>query len=60
MYWPCGVPVHRRRDSNSGFPTEVEKRAGAAKGKAQVRTQEAESTDALARGALLRSSEEAG
>jgi len=31
-YWPCGVPVHRRRDSNSGFRMELENRAGDAKG----------------------------
>jgi hypothetical protein len=35
-YRPCGVPVHRRRDSNSGFRTELENRASDAKGKAQV------------------------
>jgi hypothetical protein len=32
-YWPGGVPVHRRRDSNSGFRTELENRAGDGKGK---------------------------
>ena len=31
-YWPCGVPVHRRRDSNSGFRMELENRASDAKG----------------------------
>src|SRR5215469_13229974 len=32
-YRPCGVPVHRRRDSNSGFRTELENLFGDAKGK---------------------------
>ena len=32
-YWPCGVPVHRRRDSNSGFRMELENRTGDVKGK---------------------------
>jgi hypothetical protein len=31
-YWPCGVPVNRRRDSNSGFRMELENRARDAKG----------------------------
>src|SRR5215471_169405 len=32
-YWPCSVPVHRRRDSNSGFRMELENRTGDVKGK---------------------------
>jgi hypothetical protein len=32
-YWPCGVPVHRRRDSNLGFRMELENLGGDVKGK---------------------------
>ena len=53
-------PVCRRHDSYPGFRTELENRVDDAKGKAQVEQHEAESTDASTRGALLRSSEEAG
>ena len=54
-------PVYRRRDSHSGFCTELENLAGDAKGKgASGRNREAESTDAPDRGGLLRSSDEAG
>jgi len=60
-YWPCGGPVYRRHDSYLGFRTELENRVGDAKGKGTKGTpHEAESTDAPIRGALLRSSEEAG
>jgi hypothetical protein len=60
-YWPCGGPVYRRHDSYLGFRTELENRVGDAKGKGTKWTpHEAESTDAPIRGALLRSSEEAG
>ena len=54
-------PVYRRRDSHSGFCTERENLAGDAKGKdASGYHREVESTDALERGGLPRSSEEAG
>jgi hypothetical protein len=54
-------PVYRRRDSHSGFCTELENLAGDAKGKgASGCNREAESTDAPVRGGLLRSSDEAG
>jgi len=54
-------PVYRRRDSHSGFCTELENLADDAKGKgASGRNREAESTDAPVRGGLLRSSDEAG
>jgi hypothetical protein len=54
-------PVYRRRDSHSGFRTELENLADDAKGKgASGRNREAESTDAPVRGGLLRSSDEAG
>ena len=54
-------PVCRRRDSHSGFCTERENLTGDAKGKgASGCNREAESTDALARGGLPRSSDEAG
>ena len=54
-------PVCRRRDSHSGFRTERENLAGDAKGKgASGDNREAESTDALVRGGLPRSSDEAG
>ena len=53
-------PVCRRHDSYPGFRTELENRVDDAKGKAQVEQHEAKSTDASTRGALLRSSEEAG
>jgi len=54
-------PVYRRRDSHSGFCTELENLVDDAKGKgASGRNREAESTDALIRGGLLRSSDEAG
>ena len=54
-------PVYRRRDSHSGFRTELENLAGDAKGKGTSGyNREAESTDAPARGGLPRSSDEAG
>ena len=54
-------PVYRRRDSHPGFRTELENLVGDAKGKgASGSNREAESTDAPARGGLLRSSDEAG
>src|SRR4029077_18098066 len=54
-------PVCRRRDSHSGSGTELENLDGDAKGKGTSGSnREAESTDAPARGGLLRSSEEAG
>ena len=54
-------PVCRRRESHPGFRTELENLAGDAKGKGTSGdNREAESTDAPARGALLRSSEEVG
>ena len=54
-------PVLRRRDSHSGFCTELENLADDAKGKgASGRNREAESTDAPTRGGLLGSSDEAG
>jgi hypothetical protein len=54
-------PVCRRRDSHSGFRTELENLADDAKGEGTSgRNREAESTDAPARGGLPRSSDEAG
>ena len=54
-------PVWRRRDSHSGFRTELENLSGDAKGKGTSGTNlEAESTEAPVRGGLLRSSGEAG
>ena len=54
-------PVYRRHDFYPGFRTELENRVGAAKGKGTSgEKHEAERTDAPIRGALLRSSEEAG
>jgi hypothetical protein len=54
-------PVFRRRDSVSGFRAELENLVGDAKGKrTSGSNREAESTDALPRGGLLRSSDEAG
>ena len=54
-------PVYRRRDSHSGFRTELENLVWRCQGKRHKRrTREAESTDAPARGGLLRSSDEAG
>ena len=54
-------PVCRRRDSHLGFRTELENLVGDAKGKGPSgRNREAESTDAPARGGLLRSSDETG
>jgi hypothetical protein len=54
-------PVCRRRDSHSGFRTERENLDGDAKGEgASGSNREAESTDAPARGGLLRSSDETG
>ena len=51
----------RRRDSHSGFRSELENLADDAKGKgASGLNREAESTDAPVRGGLLRSSDEAG
>ena len=54
-------PVYRRRDSRLGFRTELENLAGDAKGKGTSgENREADSTDVLGRGGLLRSSDEAG
>ena len=54
-------PVFRRRDSHSGFRTELENLDGDAKGKGTSGSnRKAESTDAPARGGLPRSSDEAG
>ena len=54
-------PVYRRRDSHSGFRAELENLVGDDQGKgARGWNSEAESTDAQARGGLLRSSGEAG
>jgi hypothetical protein len=54
-------PAYRGHDSYPGFRTELENRVGDAKGKRlKCISHEAESTDAPIRGALLRSSEEAG
>jgi len=54
-------PAYRRHDSYVGFRTELENRAGDGKGKRHKwKPHEAESTEAPARGALLRSSVEAG
>ena len=49
-------PVYRRRDSHSGSRTELETLIGDVKGKGTSGSnREAESTDALPRGGLLRS-----
>src|SRR5437763_11859071 len=54
-------PACRRREAQPGSCTERENLAGDAKGKgASGSNRKAESTDAPARGGLLRSSEEAG
>jgi hypothetical protein len=54
-------PVYRRHDSYPGFRTELENGVGDANRKGTSRgTHEAESTDALIRGALLRKSNETG
>jgi len=54
-------PVYRRRDSHLGFRMELENLVDDAKGKGTSgRNREAESTDASARGGLLRSSDETG
>ena len=54
-------PVLRRRDSHSGFCTELENLDGDGKGKGTSgQNREAESTDAPTRGGLLGSSDEAG
>src|ERR671931_2760849 len=54
-------PACRRRESQLGSCTERENLAGDGKGKgASGANREAESTDAPARGGLLRSSKEAG
>ena len=58
---PKRHPACRRREAQSGSCTERENLAGDAKGKgASGSNREAESTDALERGGLLRSSYEAG
>ena len=58
---PKRHPACRRRESQSGSRTERENLAGDAKGKGTSGSnREAESTDALERGGLLRSSYEAG
>ena len=58
---PIRCPAYRRHDSYSGCRTELENRVGDEKGKCTSgQNHEAESTDALARDGLLRSSEEAG
>src|ERR1039457_4367310 len=54
-------PAYRRRETQSGSCTERENLDGDAKGKgASGSNREAESTDAPARGGLLRSSDEVG
>src|SRR5262252_9404491 len=54
-------PACRRREARPGFRTERENLDGDAKGKGTSGANcEAESTDAPARGGLLRSSDEAG
>ena len=54
-------PVYRRRETQSGSCTERENLDGDAKGKgASGSNREAESTEAPARGGLLRSSDEVG
>src|ERR1700720_4383033 len=62
---PKRHPACRRREAQSGSCTERENLAGDAKGKGtsdsiREAESEAESTDALERGGLLRSSDEAG
>ena len=58
---PKRHPACRRREAQSGSCTERENLAGDAKGKGTSGSnREAESTDALERGGLLRSSYEAG
>ena len=58
---PKRHPAYRRREAQSGSCTERENLHGDAKGKgASGSNREAESTDAPARGGLLRSSVEAG
>ena len=58
---PKRRPAYRRRESQPGSCTERENLDGDAKGKSTSGSnREAESTDAPARGGLLRSSEEAG
>ena len=58
---PKRHPACRRREAQSGSCTERENLAGDAKGKgASGSNREAESTDAPERGALPRSSNEAG
>ena len=54
-------PVFRGRDPHLGFRTELENLSSDAKGKGTSgENREAESTDVLGRGGLLRSSDEAG
>ena len=53
-------PVHRWRDSMPGSGTELENLPAVLREKAQAEAREAESTDPLGRGALSRSSREAG
>jgi len=54
-------PVFRGRDPHLGFRTELENLFSDAKGKGTSgENREAESTDVLGRGGLLRSSDEAG
>ena len=54
-------PVFRGRDPHLGFRTELENPSSDAKGKGTSgENREAESTDVLGRGGLLRSSDEAG
>ena len=58
---PMRCPAYRRHDSYLGSRRELENRVGDDKGKrTSGKNHEAESTDALARDGLLRSSEEAG
>jgi hypothetical protein len=54
-------PVYRWRESHPGFRMELENLAGDGKGKSTSgKNREAESTNARARGGLLRNSGEAG
>src|SRR6516164_6999277 len=58
---PKRHPAYRRREAQSGSRAERENLAGDGKGKGTSGSnREAESTDAPARGGLLRSSKEAG
>jgi hypothetical protein len=57
---PIRCPAYRRHESYPGSRAELDNRVGDDKGKCTSGQSEAESTEALARDGLLRSSEEAG